>query len=305
MLLKDEYSNAAEQFKEEIISDFIRQNPGIGRNEVVTKYVNGKVVCEHISQVFKEMAIRKPARTPAEKKLLNEMSKGGDERFTSGMDSIGSCRRFADWLATTPHTAFGDIEKKDTNEFLERKEHQFGTCALDLNQAKRKLAQLMKDGPKPQESMTKTLIGEYFHSFLVHLKCLHSIFTKEVDLGDQFSKFAQEYIKKNFEQFKVQAKHTTITAIKKAFAVLKGSHIVVTDIDSKEKLEAIDNALKEFKDQLEKRRGELDTIKKMIEFLDGIVGTFAAKPAAEEPKGPSGPRMVYASKMDRNKSSRR
>lgn len=300
----DDYAQAAEEFKEEIITQFLKDNPGTRRAEVAVKYVNGRMVCEQIKDVFKDISLRKPVRSPIEKRLLNELAKGGDLRYTSSLESINTSRQYIDWLHSAPYTSFGDMEKSETLHFLQRKEEQSSTYVLDLVEAKKKLAKMMKSDIKPSESATKTIMTEYFQTSLVQMKCQHSVFSKEVDLGDSFASNAQKFIRENFGDIKARAKISTITAIKKAYNILRSTRINVPDITSNEKLKIVGDALDELKDQLDKKRKELQAIFKMIEFLQSIVDTLESSLKQDESnpenkkddKGPGGPRMAFTSR---------
>ncbi len=298
----DDYAQAAEEFKEEIITQFLKDNPGTRRAEVVVKYVNGRMVCEQIKDVFKDISLRAPVRSPSEKRLLKELARGGDLRYAASLESISTSRQYVDWLYEAPYTSFGDMEKSETIHFLQRKEEQSHTYVIDLVEAKKKLAKMMKSDVKPSESATKTVMTEYFQTSLVQMKCQHSVYSKEVDLGDSFANNAQKFIRENFGDIKARAKISTITAIKKAYNILRSTRISVPDITSNEKLKIVGDALDELKSQLEKKRSELQAIHKMIEFLEGIVDTLESslkkkeeKEGHEEKKdgGPHGPRMAY------------
>jgi hypothetical protein len=294
----DDYAQAAEEFKEEIITQFLKDNPGVRRTEIAVKYVNGKMICEQIKDVFRDISLRKPVRSPSEKRLLKELARGGDLRFTASLESINSSRLYVDWLHTAPYTSFGDMEKSETMHFLQRKEEQCNTYVLDLIEAKKKLSKMMKLDVKPSESATKTVMTEYFQTSLVQMKCQHSVYSKEVDLGDSFANNAQKFIRENFGDIKARAKISTITAIKKAYNILRSTRINMPDITSNEKLKLVGDALDELKEQLDKKRKELQAIFKMIEFLQGIVDTLETSvkdDAKKKDDGKSGgsPRMAF------------
>lgn len=298
----DDYAQAAEEFKEEIIGQFLKDNPGTRRAEVTVKYVNGRMICEQIKDVFRDISLNKPVRSPSEKRLLKELARGGDLRYTASLESISSSRQYVDWLHNAPYTSFGDMERSETMHFLQRKEEQSSTYVLDLVEAKKKLAKMMKLDVKPSESATKTVMTEYFQTSLVQMKCQHSVYSKEVDLGDSFASNAQKFIRESFGDIKARAKISTITAIKKAYNILRSTRINMPDITSNEKLKIVGDALDELKDQLDKKRKELQAIFKMIEFLQGIVDTLDTGATDDETKkkkdegGSKGPRMAFSSR---------
>ena len=74
----DDYSYAAQQMKEAIISDYLKKHPGVQRHEVLTKLVNGRYVVGTIEDVFKEMQGRRKGQIAQlnRRELLSELSRG-------------------------------------------------------------------------------------------------------------------------------------------------------------------------------------------------------------------------------------
>ena len=48
----EDYSHAAEQMKDAIIEEYLKDNPGVQRNELMTRMVNGKMVIEQMKNIF-------------------------------------------------------------------------------------------------------------------------------------------------------------------------------------------------------------------------------------------------------------
>ncbi len=57
-MLKHEYKEVGEKFREIIIDDYLKANPGVTRSEVVTRTVDGKIVCETIVSSMRNISKR-------------------------------------------------------------------------------------------------------------------------------------------------------------------------------------------------------------------------------------------------------
>ena len=298
-----EYAHAAEEMKESIIDAYLRKHPGVMREHMVTKMVNGRPVVDQIHNVLQSAGSKvhvTEIHSKSDKKLIEELRKGGDERLAVCVRSIENSKQYIDWLFLSKFTGFTETDKNDNLLFLVKRQQICEDKALDLYTVKIKMAELMSNPVKPSPSMIKTLTAEYLQSVLGQLKSQHGTYKKEVTLGDRFSDSMKDFLKKEFGQVKEMATPSTMKACQKAFMILQKESINITDITSKGKLNELSGSLDRLGDQLQQRKHELEVIHKMVTSLEQLLEQIESKVEAREEKStaPSGPRMVFTSRKD-------
>lgn len=303
----NEYSQAAEQMKEMLIAEYIRRNPGIKRAEVCTKLVNGRVVVETVSNVIHNCAGRIKKRTtftPQEQTMLKELAKSGDERYAACLDSVGSSKKYVDWLYESKFTAFGDREKVDTLEYLDKREQISGKRALDILSAKKKLIQLMKDKVQASKSMIQTLTMEYMQAVAGQLKAQGAIFNKEIDLGNSFTDHTEKFIQSKIKIAQPKLDQKSLIAIAKAYQIACSEKIAPLEIPKKIQTKEFAAALGKVKTNLTTLREQVQVLQKILEFMESLVEELmkakgedlTGEPPKTDESGPSGPRMAFTTR---------
>lgn len=284
-----EYQEASTQFKEEIITQYLRNNPGVKRSEVTMKIVNGRNICTHISATFDNLSKRK-IRSKEEQEVLKDLSSGSDKRYTACLESISSTRQYAGWLVESPGIAYNENDQQHDTHFLNRREQLSESYAMELSGFKKKIAKLMESEEETPEEQVKLLMMEYFQSSHSQLKCQKSIMEKECSLGGMFSEYSEEFIKEHYLNLKPKAGMRTIEAVKKAYNILRSSGVDMEEVDANEKITSKDQlkklagGLKSLNHQLERKREQLNAIQKMVAFLEDMVDIIKEEIAPSKPK---------------------
>lgn len=288
-MASSEFQEASSQFKEEIITEYLRSNPGVKRSEVTMRIVNGKNVCTHISNTFDQMSKRK-VRSKEEQQLLQELSGGGDKRFSACLESISSTRQFSGWLVDSPGIAYNENDSVEDERFLARREQLSESHALELSNFKKKIAKLMEAEEETPEEQVKLLMTEYFQSSHAQLKCQKSIMEKETTLGGMFSEYSEEFIKEHYLQLKPKAGKNTVEAVKKAYNILRSSGVDMEEVSahekitSKDQLKKLAGGLNSLNAQLTRKREQLEAIQKMIAFLEDMIQVIKEEAPKSKPK---------------------
>ena len=108
---RDQYSYVAEQLKESIIQDYLKKHPDVSRADIVTKTVNGRVIVETVTNAFSrvsERAKQEKFSSPGDKKALEMLNEGADERYQRMQESVSSCRSMVDWLFDWQFSGFDE-----------------------------------------------------------------------------------------------------------------------------------------------------------------------------------------------------
>ncbi len=295
----DEYKKAAEEMKEAIINEYLKKHPEVNRHEIITRLVNGRIVIDTITNVFNNMAGRKAASkaiAPEGVKRLRELAHGGDERYAVCLESISQSIKYINWLHAAKFTTFGDKEKNDNLNNLNKKEELCGIKTLEVNQAKEKLTQLMASKTKMNSSSARTLVMEYFHTSLGQLKCQCSIFQRECTLGDTFGSNAHHFIMNSKSApDTIALKTSSLRSLEDLYKVLIGSKINIKHVTSKEQLQKLERGMDDFQVELQNRRQELEKLKTMVEVLEAVLDSMEQQVKETKSKS-SGPRMAFTSK---------
>lgn len=302
----DDYSYAAQQMKEAIISDYLKKHPGVQRHEVLTKLVNGRYVVGTIEDVFKEMQGRRKGQIAQlnRRELLSELSRGGDERYKDSLESIKNSERYIEWLSVSKFTGFSEQDKKEHTEFLHRQGSVCSKCALDLHDARAKFQETIQAEAKLSRSSINTLVLEYLQAVYGQLKAVRSIFKREVELGDWFANATMGFFTTQFSGIHTKPNPAAVRAIARAFAILRENHIAVPEIQSQQDVKTFDQSMIQLKEQLEKRRKQFEELNGILNFLEAVIEELRIGITAslnEEPAKDSSQRMAFTTRENKSR----
>ncbi len=300
----DEYSNAGDQIKEALIDEFLRSNPGVARSQVVTRLVNGRMVCDTIDKV---MASASKLRIQKEDKeaLQKHLAVQEDERYQACQTAINSAKKIVNFLFASTFAAFDLTEKNENLNFLRRNERLVLDRSHNLHEIKKEFLQMMGGKINPTHARTKSEVSRYFKAVLEQLKAQHAIYKREHELGTRFSTNCRDFIKDNIASVKGQLKKTTLKTVSQAYAIAKRES-AATGGASDISREALEEALAEMDESLDKRRIQFQAIEKIIAYLEKLVKEIETSggPAPKEtqngdpkPKKKGKGRMAFAMKL--------
>lgn len=304
-----DYSFVADQMREEIIDDYLKKHPDVSRHEVVTKTVNGRIIVETVSNLFNRIPEKKqPPLPPNYKKLLDKLGKGGDERYAASLDSVSTCRNYTEWLCDSSCTGFGEKDRDENNTFLDKREDQLGRKSVELLYVRKKFTDMMSSKTKPQQSLIQTLTMEYISAMLAQLKVQGSIYNKEVDLGELFSKSARDFLSQNIDNFR-GANDKVLMSIGKAFQFLKNESVQSVQLTGQaaKDHDALRSSLDQLGDHLNQRRDQYQMIQQLINFLENMLESLQnpqAAPQKPDKQSGSSNRMAITSRKEGRRSRR-
>lgn len=273
-MASSDYSKVTKEVREQIITNYLRQHPGIRRDQIVIRYENGKVVCEDITKSFEDKPSGLPGFDHAQLDILGKLENGGDKKYASGIQSLQASKEYGERLFKSNDCPFNKVDYEDNNDNLLRKQYQSAACALDVDQFKKKLDKQKQTNANPSEAVIRILMMEYFDTSTTQLCCLESIYTKEANLLIQYVKFASNYIRETYETLKERLDEKSVSAIKKALGILKNSHVNIPhlpskgDIIDKQELKIYAERLHEFDQKLIPKRTQIQPVFKLVSFLE-------------------------------------
>jgi hypothetical protein len=272
-----EYKTASNEFREQAITNYLRLNPGVRRDQIVIRYVNGQVVCEDITLSFDNNPTGLPSFDAEQLGQLGKLENGGDKKYASSIQSLQACKQYVERMFKTNTFPFNKIDYDDHNDNILRKQYQTASCALDLSDFRKKLDWQKKDNADPSESVIRILMMEYFETSTSQLRCIESVYLKEAGLLNQYITFSEVFIKDTYVKLKDRLDEKSVNAIKKALSILKKSHLIIPkfpakdDIIDKQELKIYAERLHEFELKLIPRRTQLKPVFKLVTFLEATL----------------------------------
>lgn len=266
----DEYRHIGDQIREALIDEYLQKNPGIARAQVITRMVNGRVVCDTITQVLATVSARKI--TQQEQELIKkQLEVQEDDRYQEGKISVQTSKRIVDFLFTSSFPGFGLNEKNENLNFLRRHERILVDRAYAMHEVKKEFLQMMDGRMNPSSARTATLMQRYFQAILEQLKAQGAIYQKEYDLGSIFTGFARDFLKENVQAIKSKIKASVLKTIAQAYTLAKkATDANLPDINTIDR-DLLEAALAEMDEGLDKRRIQIQAIEKVIAFVEKLV----------------------------------
>lgn len=300
-----DYSEVAEQMKEEIVQDFLKKHPGTKREEVVTKLVNGRVVVETIHTVFNKVSEkqkRDKILSKEDKLALKQLKKGADERFSNTILSIKTTREYGEWLFHCTLIVFTQEEYDENNLFLDDKTKLLKRRSIDLMYVRKKFADCMKGSAKPSPSLVQTMTVEYVNALMEQLRVQGALFGQEIAIGGKFSNGVRCFITDNIDNFK-DVDDKILEYIGQAFKFLKNNNINPIHVTGKEEHKLLAASLDTLDGKLQQRRKQFKQIMSLVDLLNTLVDHLK-EVSLNEPKAPrqdgpvqkSGHRMAFTSR---------
>lgn len=269
-----EYKKVSSEFRERIISNYLRSHPGVRRDQIAIRYVNGQIVCEDITKSFDSKPKGLPSFDKDQLEQLGKLENGGDKKYASSIQSLQACKQYVEKMFKTKSYPFNDVDYDDNNDNILRKQYQSASCALDIADFKKKLDRQKKANADPSESVIRILMMEYFETSSSQLRCIESIYTKEANLLNQYAELSTSFIKESYVTLKEHLDEKSVNAIKKALSILKTIHITIPgfpgkeDIIDKQELKIYAERLHDFDVKLIPKRTQIQPVFKLVSFLE-------------------------------------
>ncbi len=278
----DDYSQAAEEFKESLIREYLRKNPNVKRHEIITRTVNGRIVIDTVDKVFKRAAEKRKVEQTVDHQKLKELMDRGDNRVAACLESINTSRKYGQWLYRSKFTNFGEEERNRLNEFLTKKEEEAANCALKANESKKKLIKILRVKLKATSSLVRTVLQETLEAVSDLLKCQTSVFLREVNLGDNVSHSMQDFIRSCATAAQALVKPSTINAMARAYSILENQEIDASKITEVSSLKKLKVAVDDLESQLQNRKEQIQAIQQLLQFVENVLEAAKSMPTIKK-----------------------
>ena len=263
-------TQTSDQFKEALIDDYLEQNPGLHRSQVVLRFKNGKPVFDTIDKVMSSASVSMSKENQQEL-LRKEMEVSDDERYQACSESITNCKQLVDFFFTAAFVAFSLAEKKETLNTLKRCERVILDRTHTKFNIKKEFLEMMSGGGKISRSRIRSIIVLYFRALLDQLKSQNDVYSREYDLGNRLGDFAKGFIKEKATAIQSEVKPKTMERIAGIYTAAKRVTGEKVPKPAKITVGELEKALAEMDVSLEKRRVLMHDIQKVIEFMEEVL----------------------------------
>ncbi len=281
-------NHAAQEAREQMIKQFLKENPHLRRDQIAIRYVNGKIKCEAVSDGFHNRPSGLPKFDPAQLELLGKLEQGKDKRYVSSLQSVQACKQYNEELLKAKACPYNDMDHGKEQDTLARKEYQSAKYALDLQDFKQKLTKEASDDNQTPDSVIQLMTMEYFDASISQIRNLETILTKESHLMEHYVQFADPFLRDAYQKLRDYLNEKSKDTIKKTLALLKKAAVRIPpptakeDIIDKEELKRYAEKMIEFENRLSPKRTHMQPVFKLVAFLEGKMEDMNIEPVSKD-----------------------
>lgn len=294
----NEYSHAAEQFKEEIIERFLKDHPGLTRADIHAEILNGRVVVKKKprTRLSSPKQAEEKKRSVEDRKILFKLSEQ-DKHYRSAQNSIRATRSLLESLYSCPYIQFSSENRQEHLDEIREKEEQLQDHSLEMFAVKEKYQEYMNNTRRPLPSLQHTMKMELMNALLAQLMTLADIFNYEVKLGGLFGSMVQDFFRRNIDKMK-DAEEKILDYIGKSMRFLKMEEPRGVIYNENSDVKALQSALERLDRTLSHRRKQIEQVQRLIIVVSGYLDTVTTNvddlEISRKIKRPT--RMVFSSK---------
>lgn len=299
--------------KTDLFTEYRKKYPDIPEDQLTARFVNGRLAVDTLRDVFRDSRSRnrmaevgQKARQILEKHIQEYIAIDETQRYQSCLNSVSKCKKIIDALFQAKLCQFDLAKKNEHLNYLRKKERFCSSEAYVILEKKRELIHLIKCEDK-KESVLMTVITEYMEATLGQLKQMVSIFSREVDLGNQYTEYVKRLIKDHFKDLRAMMTGSSKMKVARIYAQLKNADMGKIDL-AKISEGGLRDALAEYETRLNRRGKEIAVLGKVVEYLEKRIALLREKKplegegaeplSARKPESPkSVNRMAFFSKM--------
>ncbi len=306
------YIQAAEQLKDDVAAEFIRENPKIPREKMFENCPNGALIFDNIEIVFKNSAKYKlfSQRVQGE---ISSILKGDDllyeylttsdnESYNDSLESAKCCKKLSYFLFTSRYNKFTLTERNKYSDVLHKYEHRLPDRAVKLYNMKKGLLDLMGED-KPTYNQVHPLVTKYVGYLRDILESQAKIYNIELHLAGFFKTYLSEILIPNFASASFKMEPAKIKALVQALKELKERGLEFDAVKDKINTTILNSLDSVLTDHIDCLRAEVKTISEVTHFLEDIIKYADPPPSITDEKGKTNEASLMASIRDRITSS--
>jgi hypothetical protein len=274
------YIQAAEQLKDDIAEEFIRENPKIPREKMFETCPNGALIFDNIEIVFKNSAKYKLFSQRVQGKLSSilqgddllyeYLSTNDNESYNDCLESAKCCKKLSYFLFTSKYDKYTLTERNKYTDVLHKYERRLPDRAVKLYNMKKGLLDLMVED-KPTYNKVHPLVVKYIGYLKDILESQSKIYNIELHLAMFFKTYITDHLIPEFSSASFKMEPARIKALVQSLKELKERGLEFDEVKDKINiaiLNSLDSVLTEHVDCL---KAEVQTINEVTSFLEDII----------------------------------
>lgn len=277
-----EYAYAANQIQESLVEAYLKKNPGIRREDVIIKTVNGKLVYSTIVDFFMAMANSasesKIQISPEELEPLNQDEKS---RVASCIKSLKTCARLIDVLLKNHASGFA-MEKGKHNQFLKRQKGIFLNSVKASYESKQDILAMINIKGAFKRNLLRNYLTEFLQAVVDQLKSLCLIYKREYELSQRLSNHTKNMIDTHLKDIEGSMSREDKEKVARVYIYLMKDPKIDLPPVNKLNISMMSKAIDKLGIKLENFRQEISKIENVISFVEELVENLKRQSEEEE-----------------------
>ena len=268
-----DYSYAAEQMKEKMIRDYLKKNPGVRRDQLVVRMINGRICIDRVDDVFTKVSKQEKTKrilSKNDQKLLQKLSDGGDHRFVSSMKSVDSTKSLLEGLTQCPFIEFSEEQRQEHVTQLDDAVERLEDASIELFKVREKYAEVTQQSVRPLPSLIQTMSMELIEAIMKQLTAQAEIYNQEIKIGNFYSKAVRHFFVNHYQDFE-NLDPKIINYIAQSCTYLKSEKMREVAVNGADNHEKFREALDRLDEQLRFRRKQYKQIQKLLAYLSDVL----------------------------------
>lgn len=223
----------------------------------------------------------KNASSEERSQLLAELTVASETRYRASLDSINRGKMYLTWMVEAGSTAISVEEQAKYEKFFDLKRDVGEGKAVEASNAEKAIAEVISNGTF-SEQIHHSLIKAYYFTKNGQITLQKQIYEKESEVGNVFTLFVQDYIRKFQRQIQSKSPDNVLT-LAKAMKAIKQDTMNIQDILHLN-YQAMMQSVDQLQSHLDARKSKLEMMKKIIAQLTGVVEVMEEEEKAAAPE---------------------
>jgi hypothetical protein len=298
-----------DSIKQSLITEYLKKNPRIKREEVIAKSINGEWVIDNINSILQDIFKRKDINDSFHQAtVFEDLKSDSEKRYKACQVSIGNSKKVIDFLFHSAYASFGLKEKNENITYLSQQERLCAEAIVQYYTNIKAILKLMYE-KQPAFIQLKSSVLDYFDSLQKQMRYQYNIFDREIALNNEFSQYSKNLIQDHMKNLQTKIKDTEkkkllLNQVAKAYLILKANGFLKIEDASSVSIELFNQVLQDFDVVMTKKRGQLEAVQKVIKALEKVVeyleislGNMKSGKTKEPPPTNNSSRMAFRDRV--------
>lgn len=277
------FDHAKEKIRKALVYEYLKKHTGVREQDVVLACRNGELVFTEISQVLADVSLRNQSSQIFKQAnvMFSELAIHQDERWQDCVESVQHCIQMIDCLHSSLFACIGNEERAQQEKFVKSQERLCARITVRLHEIAKEMKAAKSQGLAQVSSRTRSLVLAYLNHVIDQLHVLHSVLSREVELGDFFAEKTEDFIGVKLTKVVQNAAPFRLVDISNVLKALKGEKrlSIQSAFDCNENIllsskDSLGQAVMDLKKNLAGRRKQIQEIWTAISSMQTTVNSL-------------------------------